>query len=471
MDKVKIKNHFNKLAPRYDAWKRRNGYYHECIKSLYASIIVPQSSVLELGSATGDLLAHVRPASGVGIDISEKMVELARSKYPDLRFEASDIDDVDLADLNTRFDYIILSNLVDYLPDILRVFSNVEPHVKDDGLIIVTTNNPLWEPMLRLGSRLGLRTPDSERNFLTNEDLENLAGLARLNVIKKGLKFFIPIRIPLVSSFINFLFSELPLIRRFCLVQYLVLKPRRRRPPLSCSVIIPCHDEEENITTCISRVPRMGVFTEIVVVDDGSNDATASRVGESRTAHRDKQIKLISYKPNRGKGNAVRTGFDAARGDVLMILDADMTVMPEDLPKFFDAIQEGIADFVNGTRMIYPMENQAMRSLNYVGNRVFNSILSWLMEQRVTDTLCGTKAILRSDYNKIQMGRCPWGDFDLLIGIARLRKKIIEMPVHYQARIAGKSKMKAFRHGMKLLRMCWIGFWDLKSFKKTRIRP
>ena len=234
---------------------------------------------------------------------------------------------------------------------------------------------------------------------------------------------------------------------------------------LSCSVIIPCHNEEENIAECIQRTPDIGKFTEIVVVDDGSTDRTGEVVKE--IASHNKNVRLVSLHPNQGKGSAVRAGFNAAQGDVLMILDADMTVEPEELPRFFAPLKKGEARAVNGSRMIYPMEKGAMGKVRYLGNIIFGRIFSFLMGQRLTDTLCGTKVIFKEDYRKMEMGRCPWGDFDILIGIAKLGLKMVEVPVHYKRRKAGESKMKVLHHGMILFKMCWYAFKKLK-LERTR---
>ncbi|HIE44010.1 MAG TPA: glycosyltransferase family 2 protein, partial [Candidatus Omnitrophica bacterium] len=177
---------------------------------------------------------------------------------------------------------------------------------------------------------------------------------------------------------------------------------------LSCSVVIPCHNEAENIEECVKRVPQMGKWTEIVVVDDGSTDGTSSIV--EKLMAENENLRLISYSENKGKGFAVKNGFDEARGDVVMILDADMAVEPEVLPHFFEPIARGEADAVNGTRMLLPMERGAMSRFHYFGNVIFSLIFSHLLGQRITDTLCGTKALRRKDYKKIRMGRCPWGD-------------------------------------------------------------
>jgi SAM-dependent methyltransferase len=464
MHKEEVIRYFDALAPHYDRWISRNSFYHRCIASLYSLIIPPSQRVLQVGCATADLLAHVKPSAGVGIDTSAKMVEIAKRKYPGLQFLAADIATFSQSSLAGKFDYIIMSNLIDYLPDVLGELSGAAAFLDENGLMILTSENPLWRPLMRLGSILRLRMPDGPRNFVTNADVANLVQLAGLEVVKRGRKFFVPVYIPLISTLINFLISELPLARNLCLLQYIVVRLPAKRKPLACSVVIPCYNEEGNIEECIRRIPRMGQSTEVIVVDDGSTDGTAERV--RKMAGPAPSPRLITQPSNMGKGRAVKAGCDSAGGDVIMILDADMSVAPEELPAFFDPLQKGLADFVNGTRMVYPMEGQAMRHLNYIGNKFFNTVLSWLMEQRISDTLCGTKAFLREDYRKIAMGRCRWGDFDLLIGIARLKKKILELPVHYQARVAGQSKMRVIRHGLLLARMCWIGFCELKLFKK-----
>ena len=463
MNKEGIIRHFDGLAPYYDRWINRNRFYHRCIGSLYSSIIPPSQKVLQVGCTTADLLAETKPSIGVGIDMSGNMIEIARGKYPHLQFLTADVETFSQSHLAGKFDYIIMSNLIDYLPDVLSALSKAAEFLDENGLIIFTSENPFWRPLMRLGSILRLRMPDGPRNFVTNADVANLVQLAELEVVKMGRKFFVPVYIPVISTLINFLVSELPLVRNLCLLQYMVVRLPRRRKPLSCSVVIPCYNEEDNIEACIRRIPRMGEFTEIIVVDDGSTDNTGERVRTLIGSTPD--LRLITQPHNKGKGCAVKAGCDEARGDVVMILDADMSVAPEELPGFFVPIQKGQADFVNGTRMVYPMQGQAMRLLNYIGNKFFNTVLSWLMEQRISDTLCGTKAFLKDDYRKIAMGRCRWGDFDLLFGMAKLKKKILELPVHYQARVAGQSKMRVVRHGLLLAKMCWIGFCELKMFK------
>ena len=457
MDSVTIKRHFDSIAGVYDKYKRRNAYYHNKITKLICSTIPAGKSVLEIGCATGDLLNSVSCATGVGVDISPNMIEIAKKKYPHLKFYVQPAENIRIDD---KFDYIIASNLFDYLADIEPVLENIKKLLNVDGKIIITTVNPVWEPVFRIGERLKLRTPDTIRNFITNKDILNLLELHGFKVMKEGLKVFLPKYIPVLSGIINFIIPELPMLRQLCVIQYSVAKLKRPKQPLSCSVIVPCHNEEDNIAECLRRIPRMGEFTEAIVVDDGSADATAAKV--TPDLNPDIEIRLISYKPNQGKGHAVKEGFEQSKGDVLMILDADMAVIPEELPRFFKPIEEGLADFVNGSRIIYPMQRKAMPILNYVGNKIFSLVLSWIIGQRISDTLCGTKVMLKKDYRNMVIKDISWGDFDLLFSAARLCLEIREVPVHYMARTAGQSKMKAFKHGWVLLKVCWRGFKELK---------
>jgi glycosyltransferase involved in cell wall biosynthesis len=239
-------------------------------------------------------------------------------------------------------------------------------------------------------------------------------------------------------------------------------------------------------------MPDMGTHTEILFVDGDSSDGTPVRIEALRRRFSGlKDVRLIHQVDRSGppavltpsapeapvtmlklgKGDAVRKGFEAARGDVLMILDADLTVPPEDLPRFFDAIASGKADFVNGTRLVYPMEERAMKFVNYLGNKFFSSLFTWLLGQRIRDTLCGTKALRREAYARIQAGRSafgefdPFGDFDLLFGAARIGLRIVDVPVRYRRRRAGVTKVRVLRHGMLLIAMSAIAF---RHFKLSR---
>jgi glycosyltransferase involved in cell wall biosynthesis len=211
----------------------------------------------------------------------------------------------------------------------------------------------------------------------------------------------------------------------------------------------------------------LGAWTEIIVVDDGSTDATRDRVREILA--KDKRVRLIATDRNQGKAEAVWAGFEAAKGDVLIVLDADMAVAPEDLSKFLKPLEAGNSDFINGTRLVYPMGQRSMKFLNFLGNKMFCFLMSWILRQRVSDTLCGTKALLRLDYKRMPHAiKERGGDFKLLIGAATLQLRIHEIPVHYYERRAGKSKMHALRDGWIFLRSCFRGWVALRFPRPDR---
>jgi SAM-dependent methyltransferase/CTP:molybdopterin cytidylyltransferase MocA len=458
MNETDKKEHFNRIAPVFDQWKSRNGYYHEQIKRFYSSVIPKGKRVLEIGCATGDLLACVDPEYGLGIDISDTMVEIAREKYPQLNFAVADIDTLSAGQ---GFDYIILSNLLEYIHDCWDFFRKLKKFMSKDTKIVIIAVNPLWEPLMYLGAALRIKTPDVQRNYITKKDLITMLLLCDCDIVEDGFRVIFPLKLFFISDFINKLFFRIPVINNLCCTQYIIFRDKPKlscAEDLSCSVIVPCFNEAGNIRKCIERIPQMGTFTQIIVVDDGSTDGTADAVKELMEKRKD--VSVLAHPFNQGKAVAIKTGFEHARGDIVIILDADMSVPPEELPRFFYAIAEGKAEFVNGTRMVYPMEKGAMRFVNFLGNKMFGILLSLLSGQRNTDTLCGTKALMRKYCRYITI-HSAWGDFDLLFAAAKLKLKTVEMPVHYKKRATGYSKMKAVKESLSLLKICWRWFNEL----------
>lgn len=448
------------LAETYDYWHSRNRYYYQEIESFCKGLIPPKSRTLEIGCGTGDLLYRVAGKEGVGIDISPRMVEIAAKKYPDGRWLLADIEHLEEGQ---PYDYMILSNLLEFVPDLWSFFTEVKKHTHPETRLVILTTNPLWEPMMYLGACLRLRSPETIRNYITRRDLVNILELLGYEVTASGFRLFLPKKIPFFSFWMNKILPRIPVINNLCALQFIVAKPERKGKEvrdLSCSVIIPCFNEAENIEECVRRIPPMGTLTEVIVVDDGSSDGTGERA--KKVIDPEKEIRVISYRPNKGKSAAVRTGMEASRGDVIMILDADMSVMPEELPRFFQILSEERAEFVNGTRMVYPMESGAMKFLNFMGNKLFGILLSFIMEQRNTDTLCGTKAFFKRHFHTFFVkGTDAWGDFELLFEATRKRLKMVELPIHYKIREKGKSKMKPFRHGFSILKTCFKGLKGL----------
>jgi SAM-dependent methyltransferase len=455
-------------APEADRWRRKNRYYYEEVERFVRFHVPRGASVLEIGCGTGDLLAALAPSRGVGIDISPKAVEIARSKHPGHTFLAGDAEDIPLSE---PFDYIVLSDLIGYLDDVQRAFEQLNRVCRPRTRVILTYFNYLWEPVLRAGARLGIKRPQPDQNWLSLADLQNLLSLAGFQTVSMGYKVLLPVRVPLLSSLCNRVVANLPLLRKLCLVETIIARPAPVPVPeesLSCTVVIPARNEKGNIENAVRRTPEMGKHTEIVFVEGNSRDGTAEEIERVIAAYPDRDVKIVRQGSGVGKGDAVRKGFAAATGDVLMILDADLTVPPEDLPKFLKALCSGRGEFVHGSRLVYPMEKQAMRFLNTLGNKFFSLAFTWLLDQRFKDTLCGTKVLYRRDYERIAAGRGyfgdfdPFGDFDLIFGAAKLDLKILEVPIRYRERTYGTTQISRFRHGWLLLRMCLFALRRIK---------
>ncbi len=455
-------------APESDRWRRKNRYYYEEVERIVRFHVPQGASVLEIGCGTGDLLASLAPSRGVGIDISPKAVESARSKHPGLTFLAGDAEDIPLSE---SFDYILLSDLIGYLDDVQRAFEQLNRICHPRTRVILTYFNYLWEPVLQAGERLGIKRPQPDQNWLSLADLQNLLSLAGFQTVSMGYKVLLPVRVPLLSSLCNRMLANLPLLRKLCLVEIIIARPAPVPVPeetLSCSVVVPARNERGNIENAVRRIPPMGRHTEIVFVEGNSRDGTAEEIERVIAAYPERDVKLLRQGSGVGKGDAVRKGFAAATGDVVMILDADLTVPPEELPKFLKALSSGRGEFVHGSRLVYPMEKQAMRFLNTLGNKFFSLAFTWLLDQRFKDTLCGTKVLYRLDYERIAAGRDyfgdfdPFGDFDLIFGAAKLDLKILEIPIRYRERTYGTTQISRFRHGWLLLRMCLFALRRIK---------
>ena len=431
-------------------------FYNRLLWKHYAFLIPPDRRVLELGCGLGDLLAAVKPARGVGVDFSPAMVALARQRHPELEFLTADAAKFTASE---KFDYILLSDLVNDLQDVQAVFEQLHSAAQPRTRLVVNFFNNLWRPLLHAAERLGLKAPTLLQNWLSADDVKNLLHLAGWEVIKTEAKILWPVRLPLLDWICNRWLA--PLMPSFCLTVVIVARPKPQpaaRPQYRCSVVIPARNESGNIEDAVRRTPEMGAGTEIIFVEGHSKDDTWEEIQRVAAKYPQRTIKVLKQK-SRGKGGAVREAFAAATGDLLFILDADLTMPPEELPKFYEAAHSGTAEFVNGVRLVYPMENQAMQFLNMVANKIFGLTFSWLLGQRIKDTLCGTKVLFREDYEAIARNRAyfgefdPFGDFDLLFGAAKLNLRMADLPIRYRARTYGQTNIHRWSHGWLLLRM------------------
>jgi SAM-dependent methyltransferase len=461
-----------RLAAERQAWISRNAYFYEEDLRYMRFLVPPGQRVLDLGCGTGNLLAALEPSRGAGIDFSEAMIDVARTLHPALEFFVGDAEDRALYErLGGPFDVIILSDLIGALDDCEATLKSLRSVSTRETRIIVAYHAPLWEPVLGSAELLGLKMPQKEQNWLSTEDIENLLHLAGFEVIRRDWRQLVPRDLLGIGRVINRFVATLPIIRRLCLRTYLVarLTPQPAARRLSATVVVPCRNERGNIEAAVTRTPQFSDDLEIIFVEGHSRDGTLEEIHRVIAAYPNRDLKVL-VQDDRGKGDAVRKGFAAARGEVLIILDADLTVPPEWIPRFYEAIASGKGEFANGSRLIYPMEAQAMRFLNMVANRIFSFLFTWLLNQRFTDTLCGTKVLARRDYLRIAANRQyfgdfdPFGDFDLIFGAAKMNLKVVEIPVRYASRTYGTTQISRFRHGWLLLRMVLFAYRKLKAF-------
>lgn len=469
--KHRIAELFDRLAERPMRLRSRvAGEYYRYLSRLVRGLVPNPTRVLDLGCGNGDLLAELGPQQGVGVDISARMIEMARRRHPELEFIQGDAETVDI---ECQFDVVVAVNLIGELDDVYACLKNVRRFVHEKTRIVIVYYNHLWEPLLRLASRLRLRAPIPHENWLPLREVENLLALTGYQVIRSGRRVLCPVYIPFLSRLLNTCLSPLPLLQRLNLVEYIVARPLPvssfdRMAQLTCSVVVPTRNERGNIQGAVERIPQLGCHTEIIFVDGNSTDGTVEEIQRMMRERPDRDIKFLSQGDGVGKADAVHKGFAIATGDVLLILDSDLTMPPEELPKYLEVLASGRAEFVNGSRLVYPMEKEAMRLLNKVANHFFGRLFSWLIEQPIRDTLCGTKVLWREDYRRISANRGyfgdfdPFGDFDLLFGAARLNLKIVDLPIRYRERTYGEIKIRRFRHGWLLLKMSLFAARKLK---------
>ena len=465
------REYWNAYADALEKGGGLRGYYHRRLTEIYRFLVPPGARVLELGCGTGDLLAALEPSYGVGIDLSPKMIERARQKFPRLHFEVQDAHDLHL---EGQFDYVIASDLVNELWDVQQLLEKLAAHVHPATRLVFNFYSRLWEIPRRIAEGLGLAKRQLSQNWLTVEDVVNLLQLTDYEPIRVSHEIMWPVRTPGLDTLANRYLVKLWPFRPFGITNLLIARPRPRPDAGSnaasepiVSVIVPARNEEGNIRNIFDRVPQMGGGTELIFVEGHSKDDTCGAIEREMARRPGARVKLFRQ-TGKGKGDAVRLGFAESTGDVLMILDADLTVPPEDLPRFYAAWREGKGDFINGVRLVYPMEDGAMRFLNLLGNKFFSLAFSWLLGQSIKDTLCGTKVLSRRHYEMIAANRAyfgeidPFGDFDLIFGAAKYNLKLVDLPVRYQERAYGETNIQRWRHGMILLRMVALAMRRIK---------
>jgi ubiquinone/menaquinone biosynthesis C-methylase UbiE len=447
-------SHWDSIARKRDTWQGMNHWYLQRLAEIHRFHVSPNLRILEVGCADGRLLAALQPARGVGVDFSEEMIRRAKDHHSNLEFIHADAHDLSM--INETFDIIILSDLVNDLWDVQRVFDQIKRLCIPSTRIILNFHSRLWQFPLGITRTLNLATPSLYQNWLTREDIKALLKLSGFENVRSTQEILWPL--PLGALANRFLVRLWP-FNQLALSNFVIVRPAPKNTDKPVvSVIIAARNEAGNIKAIFERTPQMGRETELIFVEGHSKDDTYAAI-EREIASHPSTPSLLLRQPGIGKADAVRAGFAQARGDVLMILDADMTVPPEDLPRFYDALVSGTGEFINGVRLVYPMEKEAMRTLNFLGNKFFSLAFSWLLGQSIKDTLCGTKVLWKKDYERIAENRSyfgdfdPFGDFDLIFGAAKLNLKIIDLPIRYRERTYGTTNISRWKHGFLLLRM------------------
>ncbi|GAB4538867.1 MAG: bifunctional class I SAM-dependent methyltransferase/glycosyltransferase family 2 protein [Anaerolineales bacterium] len=448
-------SHWDGVAKKRDHWQGMGGSYHRRLREIYRFLIHPNQRVLEVGCGMGDLLAAVEPARGVGVDFSAEMVARAKQKYP--QYEFHQLDAHDLSELSGEFDAIIFSDTVNDLWDVQRALTQVKRLCSPKTRLILNFYSHLWQAPLSAAQSLNLAAPMLPQNWLTPQDAENMLQLAGFEAIRRWQEILLPL--PL-SGWANRYLVKIAPFKFFALSNFVVARPAPQpmKEAPSVSVVIAARNEAGNIADIFKRVPKMGNKTEIVFVEGHSKDNTYETIEAEMKRHPDVPSQL-HRQAGIGKADAIRLGFEKATCEALMILDADLTVPPEDLPRFYEALVSGQGEFINGVRLVYPMEKEAMRTLNFLGNKFFSMAFSWLLGQPIKDTLCGTKVLYKKDYEEIAANRAyfgdfdPFGDFDLIFGAAKLNRKIVDLPIRYRERTYGETNISRWKHGLLLLRM------------------
>ncbi len=453
-------------------WREKARFFHAEDTAYLRFLIPPGQRVLELGCGAGHTLAALEPSRGVGIDLVPRVIDEGRAAFPHLELHVGNIEDeTTLERISGKFDVILLVDTMGYLDDCQALLEKLHRFCTHETRLVLAYYSHLWDPALRLAELIGWKKKEEgPRNVLSPADMAAIAGLGEFDLVKSEKRVLVPISLFGLGRIVNRFLGPLPLLRQFALRHYTVCRSERCVHPgvTSATVVIPARNERGNVEPAIERMPHFCDDMEIIFIEGHSKDGTFEEMQRVQALHPEWDIKLMTQ-PGKGKADAVFTAFDAARGDVLMILDADLTVPPEQLPKFWHAIHSGQGEFINGTRLVYSMDGGAMRFLNLIANKLFSIIFSWILNQRYTDTLCGTKVLRRTDYQRLNAGRSyfgdfdPFGDFDLIFGASKLNLKAFEIPIRYAARAYGETQISRFRHGWLLLRMVAFAFMKIKA--------
>ena len=437
------------MAAELPRWKR---YLHELIASEISSFTRYYDRVVQAGRVAGD---------------SGYLLEAIVCRDKSVAVQIADVPDASSDDHHRMA--ILLAGTVNHHLDIQALLAELRTKMSRSSRIVIVAFNAYLQWLYSFALRLGLKSGERPTTFITWTDLDNICKLAGMERVRGRSTVYFPWKLLGIGTFINWLMPAIPILRQFALTSVIVIRPvMPERRPSSVSVVIPARNERGNIAAAVERMPDLGGPVEIIFVEGHSSDGTWDEIQRVKQQQGSRFRIAAFQQTGKGKADAVRLGFANATGDLLTILDADLTMPPELLPRFVNAWREGRADFINGSRIVYPMEGEAMRFLNRLGNVFFAKALTWVLDTRIGDSLCGTKLVTRHDYARMKAWRRdfgdfdPFGDFELLFPAAILGLGIVDIPIRYRARTYGATSISRFRHGFQLLRMTTVGLLRIK---------
>jgi len=435
----------SEVIPR---WKR---YFHNLVAAEISSMTRYYDAVIQWLRVEGDsgyLLSRIEARHTSAVSNDEPL--------PDLTDDRKRV-------------AVLLNGTFNHHLDVEELLHSMKPKLARTSRLVIVAFNPYLQSLYRLAVSLNLKAGAMPTTFLTVTNLDSLCRLAGFQLVRMRPAGYMPFRLLGLGSLINRVLPAIPLLRHLSIATVIVLRPLvDDQTRASVSVIIPSRNERGNIEPAVRRLPDLGSEVEIVFVEGHSTDGTWEEILRVRDAYAKTHRIVALQQSGQGKADAVRIGFEHATGDLLTILDADLTMPPELLPRFIDAYRNGVADFINGNRIVYPMEGGAMRFLNRLGNVFFAKALTWILGVRLGDCLCGTKLVRRDDYARMVAWRRefgdfdPFGDFELLFPAAMLGIGLADVPIRYRARTYGSTQIRRFRHGLMLLKMTLVGFFRVK---------